>query len=57
MLKRMFAPSVHVKPVVANDDYSQWMVVQQTPLAAFRDELRRYGVKVALYNLWKQVTL
>lgn len=55
ILKKLFSPAVHVKPV-DNGFYSDtWLIVRQTPLQAFVDDRRRYGWRVAWANL--RVTL
>ncbi len=54
-VKRLFTKSLHVKPTVANRDAAQWLVVNHTPLTAFVDDLRRYGWRVAVYNLKEQL--
>jgi ferric-dicitrate binding protein FerR (iron transport regulator) len=41
----------HVKPAKANDPAAGWLVTEETTLQSFCDDLHRYGLRVALYNL------
>lgn len=55
MFTKLTRRSTHVKPVHANNAATKWLVVDQSPLEAFVDELRRYGLKVALHNLMREM--
>jgi hypothetical protein len=47
----LFRKQTHVKPLASGLFSEQWLIVYQTPLQAFRDDRRRYGWRVAWYNL------
>jgi hypothetical protein len=56
MLTRLFKQGVHVKPLRANDDHTQWLVIWHSPIQAFFDDLMRYGsLSLALCNLKRQL--
>jgi len=42
---------VYVKPVTSSHDIG-WVVLQLTMWESFWDDLRRFGIRVALHNLW-----
>ena len=46
---------VYVKPVAAGGLFG-WTVLELTPVESFIDDWRRYGVRVALSNVWVEIT-
>jgi hypothetical protein len=42
---------VHVEPVTPNSDDDGWQVTQRSTAGGLLSDLRRSGVRVALYNL------
>lgn len=49
MLRRLFKRRVCVKPVAINRD--QWLVTEENGVSSFFDDWRRYGLRVAFFNL------
>ncbi len=41
---------VYVKPVTAQTEIFGWLTLELNIIEAFRDDLQRYGLKVALLN-------
>jgi len=40
----------YVKPVTDNSDLFGWVVLELTLVESFADDLRRYGIGVAIHN-------
>jgi len=54
-LLNLFKTKIAVKPIRANDDDAGWMVIHESPIEAFIDEVLRYGWSTAIYNLRVQM--
>jgi hypothetical protein len=53
MIQRLTRRYTAVKPARANDDSTEWLTVANTTAVhEFVDDLRRYGLRVAWFNLW-----
>lgn len=44
----------YVKPMTTGEGATKWLVVTHTPVEAFMDDLHRYGLRVAAYNLIRE---
>jgi hypothetical protein len=51
---KLFRVRVYVKPVSPASGMFGWLVVRGSPLSQFPDDWRRYGLRVALLNLWTE---